>query len=440
MTPQTKASPGPVKPAVSAVSPEMNGGAELNPWRQAMSQLGHAGALMNMEQPVIERLRHCKRILEVSVPVKMDDGTTRVFEGYRIQHNLDRGPAKGGIRYHPQVSVDEVKALAFWMTMKCAVVNLPYGGAKGGVICDPKTMSKGELERLTRRYTSEISIIIGPDKDIPAPDVNTNEQIMGWMMDTYSMTIGYSAPGVVTGKPVDIGGSLGRREATGLGVFYVTRELAKARGFDLKGAAVAIQGFGNVGANAAKAFHDRGAKVVGISDVNGGLYNEKGLDVDDILAYAAGNHGIAGYRKAQAVPVDSFVELPCQILVPAAMENMITSKNAHKVQARYIIEGANGPTTIEADKILGKKGVVIVPDILANAGGVTVSYFEWVQDIQAYFWSEKDVFAKLQDILVLAFKQVHDMSAKKSVDLRMGAFMVGLERLAQAVRLRGMFP
>ncbi len=437
MTPQTKASPRPLKPSVS---PEMNGGSELNPWHQAMSQLDHAGALMKMEQPVLERLRHCKRILEVSVPVRMDDGTTRVFEGYRIQHNLDRGPAKGGIRYHPQVSVDEVKALAFWMTMKCAVVNLPYGGAKGGVICDPKTMSKTELERLTRRYTSEISIIIGPDKDIPAPDVNTNEQIMGWMMDTYSMTIGYSAPGVVTGKPVDIGGSLGRREATGLGVFYVTRELAKARGFDLKGAPVAIQGFGNVGSNAAKAFHERGAKVVGVSDVTGGIYNEKGLDVDDLLAYAASNHGISGYRKAQAVPVESFVEVPCQILVPAAMENTITSKNAHKVQARYIIEGANGPTTIEADKILAQKGVVIVPDILANAGGVTVSYFEWVQDIQAYFWSEKDVFAKLQDILVLAFKQVHDMSVKKSVDLRMGAFMVGLERLAQAVRLRGMFP
>jgi glutamate dehydrogenase (NAD(P)+) len=440
MTPSTKASPKPVKSAVSAVSPEMNGGSELNPWHQAMTQLGRAGALMNMEQPVLERLRHCKRILEVSVPVKMDDGTTRVFEGYRIQHNLDRGPAKGGIRYHPQVSVEEVKALAFWMTMKCAVVNLPYGGAKGGVICDPKTMSKAELERLTRRYTSEISIIIGPDKDIPAPDVNTNEQIMGWMMDTYSMTIGYSAPGVVTGKPIDIGGSLGRREATGLGVFYVTRELAKARGFDLKGASIAIQGFGNVGANAAKAFHDRGAKVVGISDVTGGLYNEKGLDVEDILSYAAGNHGITGYRKAQSVPVDSFVELPCEVLVPAAMENTITSKNADKVQARYIIEGANGPTTTEADKILSKKGVVIVPDILANAGGVTVSYFEWVQDIQAYFWSEKDVFAKLQDILVLAFRQVHDMSVKKSVDLRMGAFMVGLERLAQAVRLRGMFP
>ena len=440
MTPSTKASPKPVKSAVSAVSPEMNGGSELNPWHQAMTQLGRAGALMNMEQPVLERLRHCKRILEVSVPVKMDDGTTRVFEGYRIQHNLDRGPAKGGIRYHPQVSVEEVKALAFWMTMKCAVVNLPYGGAKGGVICDPKTMSKAELERLTRRYTSEISIIIGPDKDIPAPDVNTNVQIMGWMMDTYSMTIGYSAPGVVTGKPIDIGGSLGRREATGLGVFYVTRELAKARGFDLKGASIAIQGFGNVGANAAKAFHDRGAKVVGISDVTGGLYNEKGLDVEDILSYAAGNHGITGYRKAQSVPVDSFVELPCEVLVPAAMENTITSKNADKVQARYIIEGANGPTTTEADKILSKKGVVIVPDILANAGGVTVSYFEWVQDIQAYFWSEKDVFAKLQDILVLAFRQVHDMSVKKSVDLRMGAFMVGLERLAQAVRLRGMFP
>ena len=413
---------------------------EANPWHQAMEQLERAGAKMNMEQLVLERLRHCKRILTVSVPVRMDDGSLKVFEGYRIQHNLDRGPAKGGIRFHPQVSLDEVKALAFWMTMKCSVVNLPYGGAKGGIICDPKKMSIGEIERMTRRYTTEISIIIGPDKDIPAPDVNTNAQIMGWVMDTYSMSVGYSCPGVVTGKPIDIGGSLGRNEATGRGVFYVTRELAAVRGFDLRKAPVAIQGFGNVGSNAAKVFAEHGCKVVGVSDVGGGLYDAKGLDIDDIMAYRAKHDTIAGYSKAEAVDADKFVEVPCDILIPAAMENTITAENAPRIQAKYVIEGANGPTSNEADRILHARGVMVVPDILANAGGVTVSYFEWVQDIQAYFWSEKEINARLQDIIVKAFRDVYETAQKEKVDMRLAAFMVGLTRLAKAVRIRGTFP
>jgi glutamate dehydrogenase (NAD(P)+) len=439
MTPSTEKTP--LKPVKTPEKPvEHREALEANPWRQAMEQLDRAGDKMKMEPLILERLRHCKRILTVSVPVRMDDGSLKVFEGYRIQHNLDRGPAKGGIRFHPQVSLDEVKALAFWMTMKCSVVNLPYGGAKGGIICDPKKMSIGEIERMTRRYTTEISIIIGPDKDIPAPDVNTNAQIMGWIMDTYSMSVGYSCPGVVTGKPIDIGGSLGRNEATGRGVFYVTRELANVRGFDLRKAPVAIQGFGNVGSNAAKVFAEHGCKVVGISDVGGGLYNGAGLDVDDIIAYRTKHETIAGYTKAEHVSADTFVEVPCDILIPAAMENTITAENAARIKAKYIVEGANGPTSNEADRILNARGVVVVPDILANAGGVTVSYFEWVQDIQAYFWSEKEINARLQDIIVKAFREVYDVAQKEKVDLRLAAFMVGLTRLAKAVRIRGTFP
>jgi len=405
-----------------------------------MEQLDRAGRAMKLEPFALERLRHCKRILTVSVPVKMDDGSVKVFEGYRIQHNMDRGPAKGGVRYHPSVSLDEVKALSFWMTMKCAVVNLPYGGSKGGVICDPKKMSRSELERMTRRYTAEISIIIGPDKDIPAPDVNTNGEVMAWIMDTYSMTIGYSCPGVVTGKPIEIGGSLGRNEATGRGVFYVTRELAAREGFDLRKSTVIVQGFGNVGSNAAKIFSEHGTKVVGISDVNGGLYDPKGLDLHDIFEYRRTHDTISDYPKAEHVDIEKFLELPCDILIPAAMEGTLTKANADRIKAKYIVEGANGPTTNEADAILHKKGIILVPDILANAGGVTVSYFEWVQDMQAYFWSEKDINARLQDIIVGAFTEVYDTSKNEKVDMRMAAFMVGLRRLGKAATIRGMFP
>ena len=413
---------------------------EADPWRQAMMQLDRAAEKMNLEPYIVERLRHPKRILIVSVPVKMDDGTVRVFDGYRVQHNLDRGPAKGGIRFHPQVSMDEVKALAFWMTMKCAVVNLPYGGAKGGVVCNPKEMSIGEIERLTRRYTAEISIIIGPDKDIPAPDVNTNEQIMGWVMDTYSMTIGYSAPGVVTGKPLDVGGSLGRKEATGRGVFYVTRELASLHGFDLRKAPVAIQGFGNVGMNAAKIFAQHGCKVVAVSDVMGGLYNDHGIDINALIEWRSKHESIAKFPKAEKIPIDQLVETPCDILIPAAMENTITYVNAPRIKAKYIIEGANGPTSNEADRILNRRGITVIPDILANAGGVTVSYFEWVQDIQAYFWDEKAVNAKLQDIIVKSFRDIYEIHEREKVDMRLAAFMLGLKRLAAAVRIRGLFP
>jgi glutamate dehydrogenase (NAD(P)+) len=427
-------SPSPVKSA------ERHEAHEANPWQQAMQQLDRAAQKMGLDPFVVERLRHCKRILTVSVPVKMDDGSVKVFEGYRIQHNMDRGPAKGGIRYHPQVSLDEVKALSFWMTMKCAVVNLPYGGAKGGIICDPKKMSKGEIERMTRRYTAEISIIIGPEKDIPAPDVNTNEQIMAWIMDTYSMTIGYSCPGVVTGKPLEVGGSLGRKEATGRGVFYVTRELAAREGFDLRKSSVAVQGFGNVGSNAANIFAEHGTKVVAISDVGGGLYDPKGLDLHDIMEYRQKNDTIAGYPKAEKVDVDKFVELPCDILIPAAMENTITAANADKIKAKYIIEGANGPTSNDADAILHKKGIMVVPDILANAGGVTVSYFEWVQDMQSLFWSEKEINARLQEVIVGAFTEVYDLAKKEKVDMRLAAFMVGIRRLGKAASIRGMYP
>jgi glutamate dehydrogenase (NAD(P)+) len=427
-------SPSPVKSA------ERHEALEANPWQQAMQQLDRAAQKMGLDPFVVERLRHCKRILTVSVPVKMDDGSVKVFEGYRIQHNMDRGPAKGGIRYHPQVSLDEVKALSFWMTMKCAVVNLPYGGAKGGIICDPKKMSKGEIERMTRRYTAEISIIIGPEKDIPAPDVNTNEQIMAWIMDTYSMTIGYSCPGVVTGKPLEVGGSLGRKEATGRGVFYVTRELAAREGFDLRKSSVAVQGFGNVGSNAANIFAEHGTKVVAISDVGGGLYDPKGLDLHDIMEYRQKNDTIAGYPKAEKVDVDKFVELPCDILIPAAMENTITAANADKIKAKYIIEGANGPTSNDADAILHKKGIMVVPDILANAGGVTVSYFEWVQDMQSLFWSEKEINARLQEVIVGAFTEVYDLAKKEKVDMRLAAFMVGIRRLGKAASIRGMYP
>ena len=413
--------------------------AEVNAWHEAMSQLSRVAERLRLEPYIVERLRHPKRILQVSVPVKMDNGTVRVFDGYRVQHNMDRGPAKGGIRYHPQVSLDEVKALAFWMTMKCAVVNLPYGGAKGGVVCNPKEMSDGEIERLTRRYTAEISIIIGPEKDIPAPDMNTNEKIMGWIMDTYSMNAGYSVPGVVTGKPLEIGGSLGRREATGRGVYYVVEELARVKGIDMKKAKIAIQGFGNVGTNAARILADNGCTVVAVSDVVGGVYNPKGLNIDEVRRWKQ-EQSVANYPKADKISNDELLEVDCDILIPCALENQITHRNAGRIKAKYIVEGANGPTTGDADKILNDRGVTVVPDILANAGGVTVSYFEWVQDIQAFFWDENEVREKLKTIMLKSFREVYQVAEKERVDMRLAAFMVALKRLAQAVRQRGVFP
>jgi glutamate dehydrogenase (NAD(P)+) len=410
-----------------------------NPWNQALLQLDRAAKHINLERFIVERLKHPKRILQVAVPVKMDNGDVRVFDGYRVQHNIDRGPAKGGIRYHPRVDLDEVKALAFWMTMKCAVVNLPYGGAKGGVICDPKQMSEGELERLTRRYTSEISIIIGPTKDIPAPDVNTNEKVMGWIMDTYSMAEGYSVPGVVTGKPLEIGGSKGRREATGRGVFYMVEELAKRKGVSKDKLRVVVQGFGNVGTNAARILWENGYKVVGVSDVTGGIYDPKGLDIDRVRR-AKLDGPLSVCRVGEHVTNDEILEVDCDLLVPAALEGVITRKNADRIKAKYIVEGANGPTTGEADRILFEKGVVVVPDILANAGGVTVSYFEWVQDIQAFFWSADDVRKRLREIMVEAFNEVYSIYDKEKIDMRTAAYIVALNRLAQAIRIRGVYP
>jgi glutamate dehydrogenase (NAD(P)+) len=412
---------------------------EPNSWGEAMAQLDRVASCMRLESYILERLRYPKRILQVSVPTKMDDGSIRVFQGYRIQHNDDRGPAKGGIRYHPQVSLDDVKALAFWMTMKCAVVNLPYGGAKGGVVCDPKRMSEAELERMTRRYASEISIVIGPEKDVPAPDVNTNEKIMAWIMDTYSSIAGYSVPGVVTGKPVEIGGTLGRREATGRGVFYIVQELARVKGIDLKKARIAIQGFGNVGSNAARILAEHGCSIIAVSDAGGGIYDPKGLNIEDLRRHAE-KDSAANYKRGERITNKQLLEMECDILIPCALENQITAQNADRIRAKYIVEGANGPTTGEADEILRSRGVVVVPDILANAGGVTVSYFEWVQDIQAFFWDEQEVQDRLKTIMLRAFQEVLQVAEKERVDLRLAAFIVALGRLANAIRQRGIFP
>jgi glutamate dehydrogenase (NAD(P)+) len=404
-----------------------------------MAQLDRAAARMSLPAYVVERLRHPKRTLKVSLPVKMDDGSVKVFEGYRVQHNVDRGPAKGGIRYHPSVDLDEVQALAFWMTMKCAVVNLPYGGAKGGVIVDPKKLSEGELERLTRRYAAEISILIGPDKDIPAPDVNTNEKIMGWIMDTYSSIMGHSVPGVVTGKPVEIGGTQGRREATGRGLFFIVQELARMKGLDVSKLRAAVQGFGNVGSNVARFLHEAGAKVVAVSDADGGVADPKGLDVEALRRFAA-NVPVAGFPGGKRITNEELLESDVDVLLPCAMESQITEKNAARIKAKYVVEGANGPTTGEADRILREKGVLVVPDILANAGGVTVSYFEWVQDIQSFFWEEGEIHQRLKTLMLRAFREVWETAEKEKVDLRLAAFMTALKRLSLAIAQRGIFP
>jgi len=382
----------------------------------------------------------------------MDDGTVKVFTGFRVQHNDIRGPAKGGIRYHPDVTLDETKALAVWMTLKTAVVNIPYGGAKGAVVCNPELMSQGELERLTRRYASEISILIGPERDIPAPDVGTNPQIMAWIMDTYSMMKGYSVPAVVTGKPIEIGGSKGRLEATGRGCMFSARLAAKHLGMSLKEATVAVQGFGNVGSAAAKCLAKEGCRVVAVSDVYGGVYNPKGLDIDGLLARDASfarvgllarnreTGSVIGSKDAETITNAELLALQCDILVPAAIENQITEANAAQVKARVIVEGANGPTTPEADEILGDNGVFVVPDVLANTGGVIVSYFEWVQNIQALFWDEKEVNEQLQKLMANAFAQVLRISQSKKVTMRTAAHMLAVGRIAQAMVLRGIYP
>ncbi len=412
-----------------------------NPLQVALQQMNEAADRLGLDQSIRNILSKPTRILSVAVPVRMDDGTVEVFDGYRVQHNLARGPAKGGIRFHPDVTMDEVTALAMWMTWKCAVVNIPYGGAKGGVVVDPSKLSIGEIERLTRRFTSEISLIIGPEKDIPAPDINTNPQVMAWIMDTYSMHAGYSVPAVVTGKPIEIGGSRGRGEATSRGCVFTIQELAKRQGLDLKGVTVAVQGFGNVGSHAALILAEEcGCKVVAISDVAGGLYNADGLDIKACVQTAKDTGSVLNYKDAQPITNKELLELDVHILVPAAIENQITRENAADIKAKIIAEGANGPITPEADKILNEKGIIIIPDILANAGGVTVSYFEWVQGLQELYWKEDQVVNELHKRMTTAFDEVYEYSKKEGVDMRTGAYLIALQRVAYATKIRGIFP
>jgi len=406
----------------------------------AVEQFEAAADKLNLTEDMREILRQPKRELTVNFPVRLDSGQIKTFTGYRVQHNVNRGPAKGGIRYGPEVTLDEVKALAMWMTWKCAVVGIPFGGAKGGVICDPKQMSPGELERLTRRFTTEISIVIGPHSDIPAPDVNTNSQVMAWIMDTYSMHEGYSIPAVVTGKPLSIGGSEGRNDATATGVLFVTRQAAKHIAMPLKGARVSIQGYGNAGGVAARLFHNEGCKIVAVSDTSGGIYNESGLDPAAVLRFKQERGSVINYPRAQHIGVQDVLEVPCDILVPAATEGVITAANADRVQARIVSEAANGPTTPAADRILFKKGTLIVPDILANAGGVTVSYFEWVQDLQSFFWGVEEITQKLEVIMNKAFEAVANKADQYSSDFRLAANMLAISRVAEATQVRGIYP
>jgi glutamate dehydrogenase (NAD(P)+) len=414
-----------------------------NPYDNMLQVLELAARKLGLSRNDYEALKYPERELKVSVPVKMDSGDIRVFEGYRVQHSSSRGPCKGGIRYHQEVDIDEVKALAAWMTFKCAVVNLPYGGAKGAVKVDPAALSRGELERLTRRFTTAILPIIGPEKDIPAPDVNTNADIMGWIMDTYSMLHGYAVPGVVTGKSVYIGGSLGRAEATGRGVSIVTGELLKRLNKPPVGARIAIQGMGNVGGAAAKLLYEQGHIIAGVGDISGGLYRADGLDIPAIRAHQEARGGsLEGYAApgVERITNRELLSCPCGILIPCALQNQITEENAASIQAQIIIEGANGPTTVEADDILNRKGVIILPDILANAGGVIVSYFEWVQNIQELTWEEDQINETLRKILVRSFGQVADIADEHQVSLRVAAYMLAVSKLAKAKNIRGVFP
>jgi glutamate dehydrogenase (NAD(P)+) len=409
-------------------------------WETALAQLDEVAEIMGLAPGVHETLRSPKRALIVSVPFRMDDGSTRVYQGYRVHHNVTRGPAKGGIRYHPSVGLDEVKALAMWMTWKCAIAGIPFGGAKGGVSLDPRELSRGELERMTRRYASEILPLIGPERDIPAPDMNTNEEIMSWIMDTYSMNKGYSAPGVVTGKPVAIGGSKGRAGATSRGVMYMIFKTLKCLGLGIDEVSVAIQGYGKVGGHAAQLLHDAGCRVVAVSDVEGGLYREKGLDPEAINRHKIEAGTVAGFPGAEVISNEDLLEIQCDVLVPAAVEGVITVKNADAIQAQIVCEAANGPITFEGDKVLNDRGIFVVPDILANSGGVTVSYFEWVQDIQAYFWSEEEVNDRLRLIMENAFDEVRALAVERDLTMRQAAHWIGVGRVAEAHLTRGLFP
>ncbi len=412
---------------------------EKNPYEAMMARFDVAARKLNLEEGLYQFLRFPRREITVFVPVFMDSGHLQVFTGYRVQHNIARGPCKGGIRFAPDVTLDEVRALAAWMTWKCAVVNVPFGGAKGGVICDPTRMSAGELERLTRRYTAELFEFLGPEKDVPAPDVNTNEQIMAWVMDTYSMHAHQTVTGVITGKPVELGGSAGRREATGRGLMLVIKEACARLNLAPADASVVIQGFGNVGSTAALLLHGQGFKIVAASDVRGGIYDRRGLDIQQAVDYYRRNKTLAGFSRGDRVTNQELLELPCDILVPAATENQITSANAERIKARIIAEGANGPTTARADLILADKGVSIIPDILANAGGVTVSYFEWVQDRQGYFWKESLVNERLEEHMVGGFNEVVRFSDAHGVNMRIAAYMLAIDRVARTTRTRGFY-
>ncbi|HQV70215.1 MAG TPA: Glu/Leu/Phe/Val dehydrogenase [Thermoflexales bacterium] len=406
----------------------------------AIAQFDQAAKILQLDAGMCDLLKSCRREITVNFPVKMTDGSVRRFTGYRIHHNTSRGPTKGGIRFSPHVTMDEVRALAMWMTWKCAVVNIPYGGAKGGVIVDTKKLDMHELEGLTRRYTTEIAPFISPDGDIPAPDMGTNPQIMAWMMDTYSMHQGHSVPGIVTGKPINIGGSAGRNEATGRGVMFTVREAYKTFGWKLPGAKVVVQGFGNVGSYAALTAHEMGFKVVGVSDVSGGIHNEKGIDLPKLMAHYRANRTLTGFNGSEAVSNSELLTLKCDVLVPAAMENQITAANAGLIHATMIAEGANGPTTPGADDILNDRGIVVIPDIMCNAGGVVVSYFEWVQSLQQLFWEEPDVNGRLERIMIRSFHDVLDESKRRNIPLRTAAQVLGIGRVAESTKTRGLYP
>jgi glutamate dehydrogenase (NAD(P)+) len=413
---------------------------DLNPYRISQMQFDIAAEYLKLDVGLRQVLRTPKRIMEVSVPVKLDNGQVKVFTGFRVQHNIARGPAKGGIRYHPGVTLDEVKALAAWMAWKTATVNIPFGGGKGGIICDPKRMSKGELERMTRRFTSEILPIIGPDRDIPAPDVYTDSQTMAWIMDTYSMTVGHTALGVVTGKPVSLGGSLGRNEATARGCLDVVEEACKVKKINLRGASVVVQGFGNAGSIAARLFTEKKAKIIALSDSRGGVHNPRGLDPLKAQRFKERTGSVVGMPGGSRISNEELLTLKCDILIPAALENVITLENAEQIQAKIVAEAANGPTTPRADEILARKNIFLIPDILANAGGVTVSYFEWVQNQYEYAWTEQEVNQKLAGTMQKAFADVYETSRKYHVHMRTGAYILAVSRVADATMVRGLFP
>ncbi len=412
---------------------------EINPFEAVMSRFDIAAQKLNLDDGLYQFLRHPRREITVYIPVFMDTGRLQVFTGYRVQHNISRGPSKGGLRFAPDVTLDEIKALAAWMTWKCAVVNIPFGGAKGGIICDPPQMSSGELERLTRRYTAELFEFLGPEKDVPAPDINTNEQIMAWVMDTYSMHARQTVTGVITGKPLELGGSAGRKEATGRGLMIVAVEACKKFNLAPQDTRVVIQGFGNVGSVTAQLLYEQGFKVVAVSDIRCGIYNPEGLDIPRVTEYQRRNRILDGYPEADRITNAELLELPCDILVPAATENQITSRNAPRIKARIIAEGANGPTTAKADLILESNHVFVIPDILANAGGVTVSYFEWVQDRQGYFWKESVVNERLGDYMTASFHEVVKYSETHNVNMRIASYMLAIDRVARGTRLRGIY-